>query len=711
MSQMQPGQMMGPYRLINEIGKGGMAIVWKAYHAAMDRYVAIKMLPYQFAQREEFLARFRQEAKVIARLEHPHILPVYDYGEGGNTPGEEMPYLVMRLLEAGTLTERIQAGELPLTEIDRIFTQLAGALEYAHEKGVIHRDIKPSNAMLDTRGEVFLTDFGIAKIVESAVQLTATGAITGTPEYMSPEQAQGLKIDHRTDIYSLGVVLYEMLTGQVPYHAETPIAVILKKIQDPLPPPSMVNPDIPDALEPVLLKALTKDPDDRFASMDEFLNAWKRAVAKCMPREAAQPEMIPAVEKIGVAQRPVGPGVAEHKPPEKLIQPAIVTPQVKKMAFPWIWVLGGAGLLIILCVMLAGGTAVLRMARNRPQATTTQYVLAAAPRPSDSSAAAAPVASIGEITSPTETTVVESLLPTWTPPPLPTGTPQSTATLLPTDTPRPTELPDQTKDAKGIPMVLVPAGPFTMGSDLEEMMQYCPQWNQGGECTASKYSGEAGVHTVALDAFYVDLYEVTNEAYTQCVQAGECKPPTEIGMGKEENYYVNPNFSRYPVVHVTWDMARKYCAWRGGRLPTEAEWEKAARGTDQRIFPWGNDFVGLKANLCDAGCPGQRVNQDITDGYLNTAPTGAYPEGKSFYGAFDMAGNVWEWVLDWYDPTFYSTQMQDSTNPTGAKIGKDRVLRGGSWISNIFNLRTALRYAYNPEQQADFIGFRCVIEP
>lgn len=684
MSQMQPGQMMGPYRLINEIGKGGMAIVWKAYHAAMDRYVAIKMLPYQFAQREEFLARFRQEAKVIARLEHPHILPVYDYGEGGDTPGEEMPYLVMRLLEAGTLTERIQAGELPLDEIDRIFTQLAEALEYAHEKGIIHRDIKPSNAMLDTRGEVFLTDFGIAKIVESAVQLTATGAITGTPEYMSPEQAQGMKIDHRTDIYSLGVVLYEMLTGQVPYHAETPIAVILKKIQDPLPPPSLVNPDIPDTLEPVLLKALTKDPGDRFASMDEFLKAWKRALAQGMPREAAQPEVI---------------------------QPAKIQPQAKKKAFPWIWVLGGAGLLIILCMMLAGGTAVLRMARNRAQATTTQYVLAVAPRPMNTSAAAEPEADIGEIASPAETTAEESLPPTWTPPPSTTDTPKYTATALPTDTPRPTTLPEQIEDVKRIPMMLVPAGPFKMGSDLEEIMQYCPQWNHGGECIPSKYSGEAGLHTVTLDAFYVDLYEVTNEAYTQCVQAGECKPPMDIGVGKEENYYINPDFSRYPVVHVTWDMARKYCAWRGGRLPTEAEWEKAARGTDQRIFPWGNDFVGLKANLCDAGCPGQRVNQDITDGYLNTSPVGAYPEAKSFYGAFDMAGNVWEWVLDWYDPTFYSTQMQDSTNPTGAKIGKDRVLRGGSWVSNIFNLRTALRYAYNPDQQAEFIGFRCVMEP
>jgi formylglycine-generating enzyme required for sulfatase activity len=457
----------------------------------------------------------------------------------------------------------------------------------------------------------------------------------------------------------------------------------------------VVNPNIPDPLEPVLLKALTKEPSDRFASMADFLAAWKKALAQCRQAQPAGQAVTVLPEATGSA-------------PEKAAKPVTMPPQTKQQGMsPWVWVAGGAGLLILLCGVLAGGAMTIRMLRNRPRVTTTQYVLAAAPRPSETSAA--PEAAMGESDLTAE--AVKNMPPTWTLAPLPTQTAPSTKTPAPTDAPQPTGLPTQIADGKGMPMVLVPAGAFQMGSNLAEMMQYCPQWNHGGECVESRYMGEAGMHTVVLDAFYIDLYEVTNEAYARCVQAGECKPPVDISVGKEENYYTNPGFSQYPVVHVTWDMARNYCGWRGGRLPTEAEWEKAARGTDQRIFPWGNDFSGLKANLCDAGCPGQRVNQDITDGYLNTSPVGAYPEGKSFYGAYDMAGNVWEWVLDWYDPGYYASQMQGATNPTGAKVGKDRVLRGGSWVSNIFNLRTALRYAFNPEQQAEFIGFRCVMEP
>jgi len=274
MDQLQPGQTLGPYRIINQVGQGGMATVYKAYQASMDRNVAIKVLPSQLATSKEFTKRFEQEARIIAKLEHAHILPVFDYGES-----DGVAYFVMRFLDAGTLKEKMESGPLPLNEIDRLFTQLADALSYAHSQGVIHRDLKPSNALIDAQGNLFLTDFGIAKILASASpRLTQTDAIMGTPAYISPEQAQATKVDQRSDIYSLGIILYEMVTGRVPYVADTPLAVILKHVTDSLPLPSSVKADIPESIEQVILKALAKNPDDRFNDVTEFLNAWKRAL-------------------------------------------------------------------------------------------------------------------------------------------------------------------------------------------------------------------------------------------------------------------------------------------------------------------------------------------------------------------------------------------------------------------------------------------------
>ena len=286
MEKLQPGQMLGPYQIIEQIGEGGMASVYKAYQPSMDRNVAIKILPSQLAESAEFTQRFQQEARIIAKLEHPHILPVFDYGESNG-----ITYLAMRYLDAGTLGEKMQKERpLPLDEIDRLFTQLADALSYAHSYGIIHRDLKPSNALIDSQGNLFLTDFGIAKMLESASpRLTQTDAIMGTPAYISPEQAKAVQVNQRSDIYSLGIILYEMVTGRVPFVAETPLAVILKHVSDPLPPPSTLKPDIPEAIEKVILKALAKEPNDRFATVNEFLSAWKRALddIKATPRSSS----------------------------------------------------------------------------------------------------------------------------------------------------------------------------------------------------------------------------------------------------------------------------------------------------------------------------------------------------------------------------------------------------------------------------------------
>lgn len=338
MDTIQPGQMLGPYRIINQIGRGGMATVYKAYQSSIDRYVAVKVLPSQLAESREFATRFQQEARIIAKLEHPHILPVFDYGES-----DGVAYFVMRYLDAGTLKDRMEAGRpLPLEDIDKLFTQLAEALSYAHGRGVVHRDLKPANALIDSHGNVFLTDFGIAKILESASpRLTQTDAIMGTPAYISPEQAQGQPVDQRSDIYSLGIILYEMVTGSVPFVAETPLAVLFKHISDPLPPPSVVKPDIRPAIEKVILKALAKDPRDRFDTAAEFVAAWERALDTV--EDVAESETVP----------PNRTSTGDHPPPKA----APVKKTASRTAIPAIWI---AGCLVGVCALFGlGGVALM----------------------------------------------------------------------------------------------------------------------------------------------------------------------------------------------------------------------------------------------------------------------------------------------------------------------------------------------------------------
>jgi tRNA A-37 threonylcarbamoyl transferase component Bud32 len=335
MDNIQPGQMLGPYRIINQIGKGGMANVYKAYQASVDRYVAIKVLPTQLAESKEFATRFHQEARIIAMLEHPHILPVFDYGES-----DGIAYFVMRYLDAGTLKDKMESGRpLPLNDIDRIFTQLAEALSYAHSHGVVHRDLKPANALIDPFGNVFLTDFGIAKLLESASpRLTQTDAVMGTPAYISPEQAQGQPVDQRSDIYSLGIILYEMVTGSVPFVADTPLAVLFKHITDPLPLPSKVKSDVPEQIEKVILKALAKNPQDRFATASDFVEAWKSALEQARAARTMRDTVTP-----------------ENRAPEtvvKRVEPKPVVSQKveKRSGAPLGW---AAGCIAVVCLLLA----------------------------------------------------------------------------------------------------------------------------------------------------------------------------------------------------------------------------------------------------------------------------------------------------------------------------------------------------------------------
>lgn len=273
MTDMQDliGQTLGQYKIIEQIGEGGMATVFKAYQPGLNREVAIKILPPFVAQKPGFTERFTREAQAIGNLHHPNILPVHDSGQD-----KGYGYLVMRYVPNANTLAKLMRNPLTKVQINQWIAQIASALDHAHEAGIIHRDIKPSNILMD--GDwVLLSDFGLAKMMGSESELTGTGVGVGTPAYMSPEQAKGEKVDHRTDIYSLGIILFEMLTGQVPHKAETPLATVVKRINEPLPKPRTLNPDLSEAVEQVLLKALAPNPDDRFNSAGALATALRLA--------------------------------------------------------------------------------------------------------------------------------------------------------------------------------------------------------------------------------------------------------------------------------------------------------------------------------------------------------------------------------------------------------------------------------------------------
>ena len=269
---LSAGSNLGPYRIIEPVGRGGMASVFKAYEASLDRYIALKVLPPEFLHDPTFAERFRREAQTVARLEHPQIIPIFAYDIDTETG---TPWMAMRLISGGSLSQRIKRGRLAPAESARILKEVADALDYAHSAGVIHRDVKPQNVLLDDAGRVYLADFGIAKMVESTAHMTQTGMITGTPQYMAPEQALGKSIDKSIDIYALGIVAYELFTGRVPFSADTPVAVLMKQASEPMPLPPVS--EVQEEVTRAILRATAKDPAARWATASAFARAISAA--------------------------------------------------------------------------------------------------------------------------------------------------------------------------------------------------------------------------------------------------------------------------------------------------------------------------------------------------------------------------------------------------------------------------------------------------
>ncbi len=268
------GRKIGSYQIIAPLATGSMAVVYKALQPTLRRHVALKVLPRHLAGEPTFVGRFHQEARIIASFQHPNILPLYDFGEV-----DDYTYMVMPLIETGTLASRLQGQPLPLEEIRTVGAQVGDALEYAHSLGVVHRDVKPSNILINRRGTCLLSDFGIAKLIEEAVKFTATGETVGTPAYMSPEQGLAQKVDRRSDIYSLGAILFQMSTGRLPFEGKTPVATVLMQVNEPLPPPRSLNPDLSIELEEVITRSLAKEPDDRYATAADLVRALYAATS------------------------------------------------------------------------------------------------------------------------------------------------------------------------------------------------------------------------------------------------------------------------------------------------------------------------------------------------------------------------------------------------------------------------------------------------
>lgn len=516
-------EQVSSYRLEGEIAHGGMGIVYRGVHTVFDEVVAVKAIFPELTLNPELRERFLNEAKIQRRLQHPNIVQIREF-----LIDQGKFYIVMEFIEGETLADHLRQLRRPMlaSEAIEIFRQALEGLGFAHAQGVIHRDIKPSNIMLTRQGVAKLTDFGIARALGSA-KLTRTGTALGTPAYMSPEQIQGTKLDHRTDIYSMGITLYEMLTGRVPFErpkdSDSDIPVYLAHINEAPLALSRLVPEIPSYVDAAVLKALAKRPDDRFASCEEF-------------------------------------------------QAAVTSPLLR-----------------------ATKVAAAVLSRGNP------------------------------------------------------------------------------KD--GLMYVWIPPGTFMMGCSP-------------GDDKCKK--DEEPAHQVDVTkGFWMGQAEVTVGAYKRFAAAtGRQMPPEPDHYGR----LFNPGWANeaMPIVNVTWDDAQAYCRWAGGRLPTEAEWEYAARGGSMEARYGPIDDIAWYSFNNGAGA--HEVAQKRANGF----------------GLFDVLGNVWEWVGDWYREDYY--QDCSPQDPSGPFTGQKRVLRGGSWLNTYEFVRLSTRGSCHPALANNNVGLRCVWE-
>ena len=649
---------IGKYTISAEIGQGGMGVVYRAQDPYIGRTVAIKTIRLdilqQAAGKEEALKRFLREAQSVGNLSHPNIVTIYDVGED-----EGLIYIAMEYIDGHSLESLLQKNKkFSLDEIMQLFSQIGAALDYAHQKGIVHRDIKPANILIDQNHKASIVDFGIARTTSST--MTQTGMLMGTPRYMSPEQISGKKVDSRSDIFSLGAILYELLTQCNPFEGESITTVIYKIMHAELRPVSDFNKQLPPGLDGVVKKALARDADARYRTCRELLDDLKKyslAKGKADIVKESHGKM-QETQLLEALKMDVAPVSVKNRNPLFVVLMAMIA------------VLG-----VIMGIIWLSG-------RKSAEPSAGGDFSAAPP---SATGATNPVKE-KSVDSSSKTDSKNTGVQTETPPPPAINKNQKTfAAQNPAE--KPEAEPEQVavisaRNAKGFEeqiffnrtiMVHIPAGDFTIGSPR----------GQGND-------DEHPAHKVYINDFWLGKYEVTFEQYDFfCRETGRSQPADESwGRGSR------------PVINVSWDDAQAYCQWltqkaaRNFRLPSEAEWEKAAR----EKYPWGGSAPTVnKVNMKGSG-----------DGFPFSAPVGSFPPGESHYGVQDMAGNVWEWIADWYGAQYY--QMSVRRDPRGPASGSNRVVRGGSWKNGPELIRSANRSSERPDRRLNVLGFRVAMD-
>jgi eukaryotic-like serine/threonine-protein kinase len=641
----RPPLVAGKYHLKDRLGQGAHGTVYRATHVDLGEDVALKLLNVEVASDEKTQKRFLREVKLATSFVHKYAVQLRDFGRERDMG---CLYFTMDLVPGPTLEELVtNEGVLDERPAIHLFSQVLEALEEAHRAGIVHRDLKPANLIVtagpNNEAEIRILDFGVAKAVSGARQafsgsLTMVGTLVGTLHYMSPEQAQGLEIDTRSDLYSLAVVFYEALTGRKPTvadrKAELAMQSFLFRLQSVMPKPVRAYaPHVSAELEAVLMRCLSKKPKDRYQTARAFRKALKRVpVSRAKKRRGARPKRdgkaVPEDRTHSDSTR------SESSHSESSHSDVNDTlPKPRRHSSGSNKVLDG----LPVARPVSG-----RKRSQRAKADKKEW------RQKSHSKRTRKASSLPE-----------GIVPG----------PRKGEFLCERD---------------GSILRWVPPSTFRMGEDRSG------RGKQKGRADRSQ-SKAAPSHEVTLSrGYFVAKKPVTWRQYRRFCLKTDRKPPGTVYFKHLGEISIT---DRHPAVNVSFTDALAYCRWAGLRLPTEAEWEYAARGSDGRSFPWGKSepspsLLNWRAHP--------------TFGRAATCPVGCFPKSLSPFGCLDMAGNVWEWVNDWYGPY----KGSPTRNPRGPRSGRGRVVRGGCWQSEIAHCQTTSRFAVDPAERRNSVGFR-----